>query len=131
MFRLPMLPEKTTTGSLKTDFPLRGNVGFKNPTYIHKDTTARNSFQAASNAVGTPQRQPENPTQKELPMNPVRIYRTILTAAGKQAGVLKRCLRDSIAAAGRGQKRSCSVLAGAAYRAARALRPVPLALAGL
>ena len=59
MFRLPMLPEKTTTGSLKTDFPLRGNVGFKNPTYIHKDTTARNSFQTASNAVGTPQRQPE------------------------------------------------------------------------
>ena len=99
MFRLPMLPEKTTTGSLKTDFPLRGNVGFKNPTYIHKDTTARNSFQTASNAVGTPQRQPETPTQKELPMNPVRIYRTILTAAGKQAGVLKRCLRDSIAAA--------------------------------
>ena len=39
------------------------------------------------------------PTQKELPMNPVRIYRTILTAAGEQAGVLKRCLRDSIAAA--------------------------------
>jgi len=32
-------------------------------------------------------------------MNPVRIYRTILTAAGEQAGVLKRCLRDSIAAA--------------------------------
>ncbi|WP_369581859.1 hypothetical protein, partial [Kingella oralis] len=24
MFRLPMLPEKTTTGSLKTDFPLAG-----------------------------------------------------------------------------------------------------------
>ena len=32
-------------------------------------------------------------------MNPVRIYRTILTAAGEQAGVLKRCLHDSIAAA--------------------------------
>lgn len=32
-------------------------------------------------------------------MNPLTTCRTILAAAGEQAGVLKRCLRDSIAAA--------------------------------
>ena len=32
-------------------------------------------------------------------MNPLTTYRTILAAAGEQAPVLKRCLRDSIAAA--------------------------------
>ena len=32
-------------------------------------------------------------------MNPIHIYRTILHAAGEQAPVLKRCLRDSVIAA--------------------------------
>ena len=32
-------------------------------------------------------------------MNPIHIYRTILSAAGEQAPVLKRCLRDSVIAA--------------------------------
>lgn len=32
-------------------------------------------------------------------MNPIHIYRTILSTAGEQAPVLKRCLRDSVIAA--------------------------------
>lgn len=32
-------------------------------------------------------------------MNPIHIYRTIQSAAGEQAPVLKRCLRDSVIAA--------------------------------
>ena len=32
-------------------------------------------------------------------MNPIHFYRTILSAAGEQASVLKRCLRDSVIAA--------------------------------
>lgn len=59
-------------------------------------------------------------------MNPIHIYRTILSAAGEQAPVLKRCLRDSVIAS----RPACKVRASpcsspSAWRSAWATTALP------